>query len=103
MISDKVNLSGANIAQAGRTTGTAGAENARNTARSTGTAERGDEVRLSGLAGRIAGAMDADASQRASRVAELTATVQSGRYEVNARAVASAMLDESLASHASGE
>jgi flagellar biosynthesis anti-sigma factor FlgM len=104
MISDKLTLSGADIAQAGRTSVTSAVERTRDSnVQKTGAAGRRDEVELSGLTGKISKAMDADASQRASRVAELTSAVQSGAYKVDSAAVAGAILDESLTSHAAGE
>ncbi len=104
MISDNVSLSGTNIAQADRTSVTAPAERLRNAGtQKTDAASREDQVRLSGLTGRIAGAMAVDSAQRETRVAELTEAVRSGAYKVNAMEVAGALLDESLASHAAGE
>lgn len=53
----------------------------------------GDEVALSSLAGRIS-AEGPDAPEREAKIAQLAAVFESGSYEVDAEAVADAMMGE---------
>ncbi|MCL5746472.1 MAG: flagellar biosynthesis anti-sigma factor FlgM [Acidobacteria bacterium] len=55
-----------------------------------------DRVELSSLAGRLSYFLEAGAQARASRVSQLAADVQGGRYRVDSAAVSRAMLDDAL-------
>jgi flagellar biosynthesis anti-sigma factor FlgM len=96
-IIDNLSLSGSNAAQAGRTAGSGAVDRSRHAdTPKAAPAASGDQVRLSGLSGKIGSAMNADAAQRAAHVAKLTAAVRGGTYKVDAQALSSAMVSESL-------
>lgn len=103
-IIDNLDLSGSNAAQAAKTAASGAVERGRraDTQKTSPTAS-GDQVRLSGLSGKIADTMNADAAGRASRVAALSAAVRGGTYRVNVRALSGAMINESLAGGGEGK
>ena len=65
--------------------------------------EGGDRLELSQLTGRVAGALRADATARTARVEQIGRDFQSGRYEVDAKQVSRAVVEEGRdASYAGG-
>jgi hypothetical protein len=56
-----------------------------------------DKVVLSGPTGRVANALEQAQLSHAERVARLTEEVRSGRYQVDAQAVAQSLVEDSLA------
>jgi anti-sigma28 factor (negative regulator of flagellin synthesis) len=60
-----------------------------------------DRTDLSGVADRLSGILQGEASSRADRISQLKADVASGAYRVDANAVSRAMVKETLS--ASGD
>jgi anti-sigma28 factor (negative regulator of flagellin synthesis) len=58
--------------------------------------EGGDRLELSQLTGRVADALRADATARTARVEQIGRDFQSGRYEVDAKQVSRAVVEEGL-------
>jgi flagellar biosynthesis anti-sigma factor FlgM len=56
-----------------------------------------DGLQLSNLAGSLSKIMQSDSASRAQRVAQLTAAVRSGTYQVDPEAVSRAMVDHIVA------
>jgi len=55
-----------------------------------------DRVELSGFSGRVSQTLQTDASSRAQRVAQLSALVRSGKYQVDSKAVSKAIVDQAI-------
>jgi anti-sigma28 factor (negative regulator of flagellin synthesis) len=55
-----------------------------------------DRVQLSGLSAVLLASGDAGASDRAARVQQLSSDVRSGRYQVDAQALSSRLVDEAI-------
>jgi len=62
-----------------------------------------DGLQLSNLAGSLSKIMQSDSASRAQRVAQLTAAVRSGTYQVDPQAVSRAMVDHIVATSQSGQ
>jgi anti-sigma28 factor (negative regulator of flagellin synthesis) len=60
----------------------------------------GDSLQLSGLAGRISSALQADSVSHSRRLSELSAAVRSGNYQVDSHAVSRALVDRAIAGSA---
>jgi flagellar biosynthesis anti-sigma factor FlgM len=103
-IIDNLMLSGSNAAQTGKAAESGLVEQGRRAgAQKAGPAVSGDQVRLSGLSGKITDAMSTDAANRAARVAELTSAVRGGTYQINTKAISRAMISDSLATTGAGK
>ena len=89
------NLTGVNTAATGGTH--AAQRTGRTAAGSGGVSSHGDRVELSGAVGTISRALAADSGGRASRVRELAAQYQAGRYQPDAAATSRAMVADALA------
>lgn len=63
----------------------------------------GDGLELSNLAGSLSKIMQSDSASRAERVAQLTAAVRTGTYQVDPQAVSRAMVDHIVATSQSAE
>jgi len=88
------NLTG--TAESGRPQETQKAEDSRET-RSTAAHGSRDRVEFSGALGALARAVSTDQSGRSSRIAALSAQVQSGTYQPDAAAISRGIVDEGLA------
>jgi flagellar biosynthesis anti-sigma factor FlgM len=103
-IVDSTSLGDATAVQTGR----AGALHSIDSGGKTGSTLRNgssalDSVELSGFAGRLSQTMEATSASRAQRVAELTAAVRSGSYQVDASAVSHAMVSQAISSGSIGK
>lgn len=58
--------------------------------------QSGDSVELSGLSGRVSASLQADSASRAQKVNQVAAAVQSGTYQVDAKAVSKAIVNQAL-------
>ena len=58
-----------------------------------------DSVELSGFTGRLSQAMEAAAASRAQRIVELTGAVRSGSYQVDAKTISHAMVNDAISSN----
>ena len=56
----------------------------------------GDGVQLSGFAGTLSKVLQSDSSSRSQRIAQLTAAVQSGTYQVDPAALSKAIVDHAV-------
>jgi flagellar biosynthesis anti-sigma factor FlgM len=98
-IIDSNNLDNVTSAQTGRSGETSQiASSGKSGASAAGKNGAGDRVELSGFAGRVSQVMAQDASNRAERVAQLTAAVRSGSFQVDSAAVGRAMVKHAIAS-----
>jgi anti-sigma28 factor (negative regulator of flagellin synthesis) len=62
-----------------------------------GNTNHGDTVQLSGFSGELSQTLQADASSRARRVSQIAAAVECGTYQVDAKAVGRAIINDALA------
>lgn len=101
-IIDSTNLGNTTPVQTGRT----GELRSIDSGGKAGSARKGapaaDSAQLSGFADRLSRTMQDAALSRAQRVAELTETVRSGSYQVDAKAVSHAMVNQAISSGSSG-
>jgi flagellar biosynthesis anti-sigma factor FlgM len=58
--------------------------------------QNSDSIELSGLSGRVSQTLQADSASRAEKVNQIAAAVQSGTYQVDAKAVSKAIVDHAL-------
>lgn len=97
---NQYNVTGPEIAKSGQSTQY---KDISRTGSSQGSYDAPGQVELSSLAAKLSGALSASDAQRAGRVQQLTNEMEAGRYAVDSRAVSSAIVGETLASHASQE
>jgi anti-sigma28 factor (negative regulator of flagellin synthesis) len=90
------NLTGAAAAGSSRTEDTRKAGGDSSSAASSGRGTSGDQVQLSGTFGRLSQALSVQGSQRAAKVAALTAAYRSGNYQPNAVGTAKGLVSEAL-------
>jgi len=90
------NLTGA-TAEFGRTQESQKTEcSASSGAQSTSRSAQGDQVELSGALGRLSQALNSQGTERAARVAALTAAYRSGSYQPNAMGASKGLVSEAL-------
>lgn len=95
-----------NTAALGQTAGTAQTPLGNSTSKAGGSsspASDADGLQLSTFAGSLSRIMQSDSASRADRVAQLTAAVRSGTYQVDPQAVSRAMVDHIVASSQSAQ
>ncbi len=93
-IQDNSNLGAAAL---GQTAPTEGPNSASKGGKVQSSSQSSDGLQLSNLAGSLSKIMQSDSASRAGRVAQLTAAVRSGTYQVDPQAVSRAMVDHIVA------
>lgn len=82
--------------QTGRTSSTRPADTTGSNSPAGQSASSGDNVQLSGISDKVAQTLRNDASVQAEKINQITAAVQSGTYQVNAKAVSHALVKQAL-------
>jgi anti-sigma28 factor (negative regulator of flagellin synthesis) len=90
------NLAGAAAAGSARPEEAQKAESSRSNAAQSSSRQAGDQVELSGTLGRLSQALSAQGTQRAAKVAALTAAYRSGTYQPNAAGTSKGLVAEAL-------
>ena len=102
----RIDNNNGNTAALGQTTGAAQTQLGNAPSKAGGAssaAPDADGLQLSGFAGSLSRIMQSDSVSRAQRVAQLTAAVRSGTYQVDPQAVSRAMVDHIVASSQSAQ
>ena len=94
------NLAGAAAAGSNRTEDTRKAGTASSSGTSSSRSTSGDQVQFSGTLGRLSQALSAQGSERAAKVAALSAAYRSGNYQPNAAGTAKGLVSEALSAGA---
>lgn len=92
----RIDSNNGNTPALGQTAGTSQTEIGNSTAKpgtSSSPASDADGLQLSSFAGSLSRIMQSDSASRADRVAQLTAAVRSGTYQVDPQAVSRAIVD----------
>ena len=85
-----------NPIQNGRTGGARPVTNGGTNGGSSQVSSSGDSVQLSGFSGKVSQSLQTAAADRAQRVSQIAAAVQSGTYKVDSKAVSKAIVDHAI-------
>jgi flagellar biosynthesis anti-sigma factor FlgM len=96
-IDDNSNLANNALGQTDRAAETQSTSSSSRGAAASASSSETDGLQLSSFAGALSQLIQSDSTSRSQRVAQLTAAVQSGNYQVDAAAVSRAIVDHSIA------